>query len=183
MGLISRYRFLHSRQADRATLAWSDRGSVLLLCLVFLTAVSAVALAALETAWSGQKMISSYVNHQQTFLRLEHGLLASERQVWQVIGNSGIAQFLSTSHYPGNLHADSLVKTYGDWIDTEFSQQQCGPLFEVSVPLVRDANSSAVGLSVRWDVCCENEESCIASEFTQRRRLWTRSVYVAGNGM
>lgn len=151
----------------------SGKGSVLLMCLVLLSSLSAVALSALEAAWSGQRMISAYISHQQTFLKLERALLKAEHLVWQQINVSGLEQFLLVSPATDNTEAETNVTAHGEWIGAEFPHQQCGPLFSVVVSSVNHLDSE-LNLSVRWDVCCETAEFCMASAFAQKRRLWSR---------
>lgn len=151
----------------------SSRGSVLIVCLVLLLSLSTVALSALEAAWSGQRMVSAYGSHQQNFLQLERELLATERLIWQQIFDSGLEYGLSTAQDIVAAEHDVAVNVYAEWTSAEFSTRQCGPLFALSFG-PGDELGSELRISVQWDVCCESREFCEASEFAQRRRLWSR---------
>ena len=174
---MPRQKSLWYRVSDHRLMPASGKGSALLLCLVLVSALSALAVSSLEAAWTGQRMISAYASHQQTFLQLERALLVAEDKVWQQINTTGLGQFLSTSQNTsqntGPAQTLSIIRPSGDWIKTSFSQQQCGPLFELIV-LPDDDSGSAAGLRVSWDVCCANTESCMVAEFTRQRRSWSR---------
>lgn len=148
-------------------------GSALIVCLVFLSVVSSLALSALDAAWSGQRMISAYISHQQSLRVLEQELRQAERMVWQQIDNLGLAEFLlSAQNYEGSATAP-VTTVNGSWINTGFSGLQCGPLFQITV-LRPDHAGGRSGLSVYWEVCCESQESCLANQFAQQRRLQSR---------
>lgn len=160
-------------------------GSALIMCLVFMATMSAIAAAALEAAWSGQRMISAYISHQQAFLLLERKLLAGELDVRQQISSLGLEHFLSGSQAFESQLAGTEIEVYGDWISSAFLQQdqqqlaqeQCGALFEVAVfPVSATSGAgSQLQLAARWEVCCESVELCMASEFSRQRRLWLRT--------
>lgn len=170
MPLIDRF----SRQVDGNNFALRPaQGSALLMCLVFLSALSTAALSGLKAAWSGQRTVSAYVNHQLAFLRLERELLLGEQAAWQRIRTSGLEHFLATPQGAKDSQTDAVLKIHGHWMGSEFSQQQCGALFEVLV-LSEGGVSSALQLKVRWDVCCLSRELCMAADFKQQRRLWSR---------
>jgi hypothetical protein len=174
---------LHFLRRGSSLSAHSVQGSALLLFMVLLTTLSVLALGALETAWSGQRMISAYLGHQQTFVQLESVLRGAEQRAWQHIKNAGLEQFLADQPYEDNLHTASQVVIGGEWIITGFSEQHCGPLFQVGVTPVKHTNGGALSLSARWDICCETTEACLALEFTQVRRLWSRSADVSNDGI
>lgn len=144
------------------------RGSTLLMCLILLSTLSTAALAALEVAWSGQRMVAAYIHHQQAFMQAEQQLLVTEREIWQYIDDSGLEAWLAQQD------ADDLsqINVDSSWLDQEFSVQACGLLFGVEVAPAEETGSK-LRLASSWQVCCENRLSCMQAQFTQIQRQWS----------
>lgn len=146
----------------------AGQGSALLLCLVLLSVLSSAAIYALEVAWSGQRMVSAYVDHQQTWLQQERRLLALERSLWQLIDQQG---FQPEAEWGWG---EAQVRFLAGWMSEPEWVARCGPLFTLTLPLHAhwEEQSQSPVLQLTWQVCCETSAECLAGQFSRRFRIW-----------
>lgn len=158
------------------------RGSILLLCLVFIAAISVAALGAMQSAWSGQTMSSAYLSHHRAVILLEQQLLQAEYRVWQhwaATYRLPGADFLHTQ--PGQLDGIVLRPLRGS--ETISAITGCEPLFELIAQSVSDTegvfslHQGRAAAVVRWDLCCERVDGCALASELRRVRHWSRSLW------
>lgn len=147
-------------------------GSVLIVCMVFLAALSMMAITAIEVSGLGQKMIFAYAQHGSALRDAEGQLVQTERDVWQQLDTLGLAA--TVSHWSnGQGSANSITSAVffsAQWTQTEFSVAQCGLLFRVLTP----STGGALQIGSHWRVCCENRQDCEQANFLSRYRQWQR---------
>jgi|GEM_PF-3426978 Tfp pilus assembly protein PilX len=154
-------------------------GSILIVCMVFLAALSITAMAAFELSLLGRKMIFAYANHNNAFLDAENQLLEVEQQVWQQLDRLGLTSTMSIwSAEPAQEGAEHISVTFAaQWAKTELSTVQCGNLFSVTTMEHPQASSTALRPSAEWFVCCETALDCEQSRFLSTRRQWRRGHF------
>ena len=153
-------------------------GSVLIVCMVFLAALSMMAMTAIEVSGMGQKMIFAYAQHGHALRDAESQLIQTEREVWHQLNTLGLAataSYWSSAQTAGNASA-SAVAFAEFWTETEFNTAQCGLLFTVHAPPASGSGGHALRLSSYWWVCCDNRQNCEQSSFLSRHRQWQRST-------
>lgn len=153
-----------------------DGGSILLVCMVFLAALSITALTAVEVSLIGQKMVFAYARHNTAFIEAENQLLETEQQIWRQLESTGLAataQFWSDEQVAGSA-GRSVVAFSAQWAHTEFSDAQCGVLFSTILNPDSQMSSSTLRPGVDWWVCCETSELCEQAQFLATRRDWRR---------
>lgn len=153
-------------------------GSVLIVCMVLLAALSMIAMAAIEVSGMGQKMIFAYAQHGQALRDAESQLIQTEREVWHqlnILGLAATASHWSSAQTAGNASASAV--TFAErWAETDFNSAQCGVLFSVHSPPASGSAATALRLSSFWSVCCANRQDCEQANFLSRHRRWQRST-------
>lgn len=153
-----------------------DDGSILLVCMVFLAALSIAALTAVEVSLIGQKMMFAYARHNTAFIEAENQLLETEQQIWRQLDSAGLAvtkQFWSDERV-ADVTGRQVVAFSAQWAQTEFTNAQCGVLFSVIFNQNLQVSSRMLRLGVDWWVCCESSLQCEQAQFLSTRREWRR---------
>jgi Tfp pilus assembly protein PilX len=153
-------------------------GSVLIVCMVVLAALSMMAMTAIEVSVMGQKMIFAYAQHGDALRDAESQLIQTEREVWHQLNTLGLAATASYwSSAQASANASASAATFAElWTLTEFNTAQCGLLFTVNASPASASGSHALRLSSHWWVCCESRQDCEQASFLSRHRLWQRST-------
>lgn len=154
-------------------------GSIMIVCMVFLAALSITALAAFEISLLGRKMIFAYARHNSAFLDAENQLLEVEQQVWQQLDSLGLVSTISLwSEEPAQENSEHVSVAFdAQWAQTEFGTAQCGELFSVTTVEHPQESSAALRPSAEWFVCCETALDCEQGRFLSTRRQWRRGQF------
>ncbi|TFH71450.1 hypothetical protein E3V39_13180 [Gammaproteobacteria bacterium LSUCC0112] len=156
-----------------------DGGSILLVCMVFLAALSITALTAVEVSLIGQKMVFAYARHNTAFIEAENQLLETEQYVWWQLESTGLAA--TAKFWSAERVADSagrpVVAFSAQWAQTEFTHVQCGVLFSAISNPDSQPSSSMLRPGVDWWVCCETSQLCEQAQFLATRRGWRRDPH------
>ena len=151
-------------------------GSVLIICMVFLAALSIMALTSIEVSGMGQKMTIAYAQHGSLLTDADSQLIQTEQEVWHQLSTLGLAatiSYWSSAQASGNTSASTA--TFAElWTQEEFDTEQCGLLFTVHASPASDSGNHALRLSSYWWVCCESRQDCEQASFLSRHRLWQR---------
>jgi len=153
-------------------------GSVLIVCMVFLAALSVMAMTAIEVSGMGQKMIFAYAQHGHALRDAESQLIQTEQEIFYQLNTLGLAatvSYWSSAQVSGNASASAA--TFAElWTQTEFNTGQCGLLFTVHTPPASASGGHALRLSSHWWVCCESRQDCEQASFLSRHRQWQRGT-------
>lgn len=151
-------------------------GSVLIICMVFLAALSIMALTSIEVSGMGQKMTIAYAKHASLLTDAESQLIQTEQKVWHQLSTLGLAATVShwsSAQASGNTNASTA--TFAElWTQAEFDTAQCGLLFTVHASPASDSGGHALRLSSHWWICCESRQDCEQASFLSRHRIWQR---------
>jgi len=153
-------------------------GSVLIVCMVFLAALSMMAITSIEVSGMGQKMIFAYARHGHDLRDAERQLIQTEQEIFYQLNTLGLAATASYwSSAQASANAGTSAATFAElWTQSEFDTAQCGLLFTVHAPPASASGGHALGLSSYWWVCCESRQECERASFLSRHRLWQRST-------
>lgn len=159
------------------------RGSIMLLCLVFMAALSVAALAALQSAWTAQAMISAYLAHHRALVDLEQSLLQAEQLVWTYWSDTTA---LPDSDYLQTRLGDTAIVSLrsAQPQDVDSDTLACIPLFELSLQSAPDgtefsAHRGKAAVRVRWSECCVAADNCADEQHKQNVREWSREPWSA----
>lgn len=154
------------------------RGSILLLCLVFMAALSLAAMTAMQSAWSAQAMSSALLSHHRAIIGIEHQLLQVEHAI--------SAHWRQTSTLPDEqtllvLSNDSASVVYEPGLPAGNAPEpgSCEPLFSLLMQSLpgQVAGQGRAAARVRWDICCDLDEGCSAPQDFRRVRYWSRQLW------
>lgn len=155
-----------------------SQGSVLIVCMVFMAALSMMAMTAIEISRMGQNMIFAYARHGSALRDAESELIQTEQKIWHQLNTLGLvatASYWSSVQGAGNSGA-SIVTFAEPWIQTEFNAARCDLLFSVHSPASSVSGATALRLSSFWWVCCDDRQNCEQANFLSRHRRWQRSA-------
>lgn len=148
------------------------RGSILVLCLVFMAALSVAALGAMQLAWSGQMMASAYLAHHQALIAVERELVRAENLAWQY--------WLQNEELP----AADQVKQTAEEVNIVFEpgaipdSYGCQPMFSLSATIKgADPSRGNASVSSRWFLCCDQPAGCESSDQLRRIRYRSRQPF------
>jgi hypothetical protein len=155
------------------------RGSILLLCLVFMAALSVSALTAMRSAWSSQLMVSAYLTHHQVLISVEQAIEQAEADIWQH-WNSSLSLPVE---YAASDPASTIITLQELASPGQFpAAGECLSLFALSGHTSTQRSEEISGrasIHVYWDICCDLESGCAsASSYSantfRRVRYWSR---------
>lgn len=175
------YRQLHEQQ----------RGSALLLALIFMAALARIALSAVDAALLGTSLTLNHREHDRVFHTAEALLFALDFSLLARIEADGLHVTLSTLSGSGVAIAMSpgMIEQSGAasasyqaeaaaypliFTAAPTGTARCGLLYQLAVQATGVRPGTRVGLSLARRVCCVDAPACEAGDFVSTSRQWRR---------
>lgn len=169
-----------------------QRGSALLLALIFLAVLARMALSAVDAALLGSSLAFNYRNHDRLFHGAEALLVAVDASLLSDIKSRGLQVTLDTlptgltevemplwvreeagvevlhyQVYPGDTTFDALSPMSS-------ASTLCGLLYQLDVQADGVRPGTHIRLKLRRGACCANSQACEAGDFVSLSRDWRR---------
>lgn len=168
-----------------------QRGSALLLALIFMVVLARIALWAVDAALLGTSLTLNYRDHDRVFHSAEALLFALDSSFLARIKTEGLQVTLDTlagsevaiAMSPAMIEqagavyvsyqADNVVHAV-EFPAVPTDEASCGPLYQLAVQAAGVRPGTVVGLSLERQVCCVDAIACEAGDFASTRRQWRR---------
>ncbi|HDZ10292.1 pilus assembly PilX family protein [Pseudohongiella sp.] len=168
-----------------------QRGSALLLTLIFMAVLARMALSAVDAALLGTSLALNYRDHDRVFHAAEALLFALDSSLLARVQSDGLQVTLSTLSdvevsivmSPGMMENSGATKMSYQAVsaghDFYFSAPgapavTCGPLYQLAVRASGVRPGTDVGLGLERRVCCVDALACEAGDFASTNRQWRR---------
>lgn len=175
-----------------AGLPGKQRGSALLLVLVFMVVLTRMALSAVDSALLGTSLALNYRDHDRVFHTADALLTALDSVLMVRIRSEGLQVTLDTLmgaevgiemsvaaiEQSGvavlTYHADAADFMPDVAADTSSTAAVCGLLYQLTVRASGVRPGTQIQLGLERQVCCDDAPGCEAGEFVSTRRQWRR---------
>lgn len=168
-----------------------QRGSVLLLTLVFMAVLARMALSAVDAGLLGMSLALNYRDRDRVFHAAEALLFALDSSLLERIQADGLQVTLSTLTgrevtivmSPGMTEKSGAAEIVYQVVNAghtfDFSVAgvppvACGPLYQVIVRASGVRADTRVALSLERSVCCVDAIACETGDFVLTNRQWRR---------
>lgn len=163
-----------------------QRGSALLLALVFMAVLARMALSGIDGALLGTTLALNYREHDRVFHTAESLLMALDASLLERIESDGLQvtvdTFSASEHVivmPAQSVDDTGVSVLSyQGVMFEFPSQHdtpadgCRPVYQFVVQATGLRPATRVRLGLQRVVCCDDDVACEAGDFTSMHRRW-----------
>jgi len=169
-----------------------QRGSALLMTLIFMAVLARVALSAVDAASLGTSLVLNYRDHERVFSSAEALLFAVDARLLQRIQIDGPQAALDAVPEAevelgvppaASLESGAAMLAYqihvvdfmaGRGPDGGADGVYCNPLYQLTVRASGLRAGTRVRLSLERSACCSDNATCAAGDFYSMSRRWRR---------